>query len=77
MFTTIHDFETAWKSVTETTSKMMQALTDESLNQPITDGHRTLGRIAWHIAMTLPEMAGETGLDVQLQRRGARPAETG
>lgn len=63
MFTTIKTFETEWKSVAETTLKMMRALTDESLNQPVSDGHRTLGRIAWHIAMTLPEMAGQTGLD--------------
>lgn len=63
MYTTIQVFETEWKTVAETTLKMMRALTDESLNQSVADGHRTLGRIAWHIAMTLPEMAGQTGLD--------------
>lgn len=63
MFTTVQDFETSWKAVAETTCKLMRALTDESLSQPVADDHRTLGRIAWHIAMTLPEMAGQTGLD--------------
>lgn len=63
MFTNVQSFETEWKSVAKNTMKLMQALTDESLKQPVSDDHRTLGRIAWHIAMTLPEMAGQTGLD--------------
>jgi uncharacterized damage-inducible protein DinB len=63
MFRTVADIETTWKSVSETTLKMMQALTDESLNQSVSDGHRTLGRIAWHIAMSLPEMAVKMGMD--------------
>ena len=63
MFNSVAEFESSWKSVAATTSKMMQALTDESLNQSVSDGHRTLGRIAWHIAMSLPEMAVKMGMD--------------
>ncbi len=42
----------------------MGALTDQSLNQKVAEGHRTLGRIVWHIATTIPEMANNTGLKV-------------
>ncbi|MDH3889926.1 MAG: DinB family protein [candidate division Zixibacteria bacterium] len=63
MYTTVQSFEAEWKSVSKNTLKLFEALTDESLNQSVSGGHRTLGRIAWHIAMTLPEMAGQTGLD--------------
>ena len=63
MFNNVAEFESSWKPVAATTSKMMQALTDESLNQLVADDHRTLGRIAWHIAMSLPEMAMQMGMD--------------
>jgi uncharacterized damage-inducible protein DinB len=42
----------------------MLALTDESLTQKVAQDHRTLGRIAWHIVQTIPEMAGRTGLKI-------------
>jgi uncharacterized damage-inducible protein DinB len=64
MYRTIQDFQGAWSYEAEVTSKVFQALTDESLSQRIYPGGRTLGRIAWHIAQTLPEMCGRTGLDV-------------
>ncbi len=63
MFYKIDEFTEAWGETSGNTLKMLQVLTDESLNQPVSDGHRTLGRIAWHIAMTIPEMAGQTGWD--------------
>jgi len=63
MFQKIDEFTEAWGKTSGNTLKMLQALTDESLNQPVADGHRTLGRIAWHVAMTIPEMADGMGLD--------------
>jgi uncharacterized damage-inducible protein DinB len=46
------------------TQKVLDALTDASLKQQVADDHRTLGRVAWHIVTTIPEMMGKTGLKV-------------
>ncbi len=61
---TISDFENWWNNESPATRKIFAALTDESLGQKITDQHRTLGRIAWHIVQTLVEMPGRFGLPV-------------
>jgi len=63
MFTKIDEFTEAWGKTSTNTLKMLHALTDESLNQAVADDHRTLGRVAWHITMTIPEMAEQMGLD--------------
>jgi len=64
MYRKIGDFTKAWDSNCAGTGKVLRALTDASLGQAITDGHRTIGRIAWHMVQTLPEMANATGLTV-------------
>lgn len=64
MFTSLHHFEAAWAHESESTQKLLDALTDASLAQPIHPCGRTLGRLAWHIAQTLPEMMGKTGLQL-------------
>lgn len=63
MFVTIASFLNDWKEESERTGQVLDALTDESLSQAVTDKDRTLGRIAWHIATTIPEMMGHTGLE--------------
>ncbi len=65
MFRKIEDFLGAWEYETEATLKVFRQLTDESLLQEVHAEGRTLGRIAWHIVQTLPEMGGRTGLDIQ------------
>ena len=62
MFRTIADFKQQWQSESGFTLSILQALTDSSLNQSISNEHRTIGRIAWHIAGTIPEMMSLTGL---------------
>jgi uncharacterized damage-inducible protein DinB len=62
MFHTIADFEQNWTHEMNGTQKQMDLLTDASLNQAIADDHRTLGRIAWHIVTTIPEMMRQCGL---------------
>lgn len=64
MFLTIEQFKQEWQAESDNTRKIFSALTDESLKQAVTDDHRTLGRMAWHIVQTLPEMAARTGLKV-------------
>jgi uncharacterized damage-inducible protein DinB len=65
MFRSIDDFERAWAKESESSLKVMKALTDASLAQPVAAGSRTLGRIAWHIVQTLAEMSGHAGLKVE------------
>lgn len=61
MFTSMKDFENAWKSESTFTQNILNALTDESLSQSVNDDHRTIGRIAWHICETIPDMMNELG----------------
>ena len=65
MYRKIQDFQGSWAYETEATLKVFGALTDESLQQVVYPGGRTLGRIAWHIVQTLPEMGNRTGLKVK------------
>ena len=46
----------------EATSKIFAALTDASLKQAVADNHRTIGRMAWHLVQTIPEMSSKMGL---------------
>lgn len=62
MFTTVEGFVNDWKDESERTGRLLDALTDESLPRAVTEKDRTLGRIAWHIATTIPEMMAHTGL---------------
>ena len=62
MFHTIEEFAGNWKFESGATQKLMDQLTDQSLSQAVADGHRTLGRIAWHITTAIPEMMQRTGL---------------
>jgi uncharacterized damage-inducible protein DinB len=65
MFTTIAAFLKTWKFESEGTAKLFAALTDKSLDQAVDSEGRTLGRLAWHITTTIPEMMGRTGLHLK------------
>lgn len=62
MFRAIDDFLAVWKDEAKMTSKVFDLLTDDSLKQSIHNDHRTIGRLAWHLTQTVPEMLGKTGL---------------
>jgi uncharacterized damage-inducible protein DinB len=64
MFRAVQDFLGSWAYETEATVKVFEQLTDESLSQMVSEEGRSLGRIAWHIVQTLPEMCNRTGLGV-------------
>ncbi len=64
MYRKIDDFLDGWAYEIEATLKVYRQLTDESLEQRVTAEGRTLGRVAWHIVQTLPEMGGRTGLEI-------------
>jgi len=62
MFASLATFLLSWEKESESTERILECLTDESLNQSVTMNDRTLGRIAWHIVTTIPEMIQKTGL---------------
>lgn len=62
MYRSIDDFERDWVEETGFTLGIFRNLTDESLGQRVSAQGRTLGRLAWHIAETIPEMMGLAGL---------------
>jgi len=64
MFTKVDHFNTSIEFESGATHRVMSALTDASLGQTVVPGHRTLGRIAWHIVTTYPEMLIQAGLNL-------------
>ncbi len=64
MIRSILDFEYLWSRELEATQKILKHLTDRSLSQRVDPNGRTLGRIAWHLVLTIPEMMARTGLAV-------------
>lgn len=82
MFTKLKHFQRAWAYESESTLKVLRALTDESLAQAVAPQERTLGRIAWHLTTSVPEMMERTGVklagpaaDAPLPRSAAAIAE--
>lgn len=64
MFHSLAEFFPVWEYESQVTHTMLSGLTDASLAHLAYPGGRTIGRLAWHIAQTLPEMLGRTGLRV-------------
>ena len=64
MYSTLGAFIDDWKSESQSTLKMLDLLTDASLGREVYPGGRTIGRLSWHLAQTIPEMMSRTGLRV-------------
>jgi len=62
MYHHVQDFVQDWQNESANTLKLLRQLTDTSLQQQVTSNGRSLGRIAWHIVLSLGEMAGRIGL---------------
>jgi uncharacterized damage-inducible protein DinB len=64
MYRTVQDFLDDWTQENESTLKVYKNLTDTSLIQKVSVEGRSLGRLAWHIVLTLGEMGERAGLKV-------------
>jgi uncharacterized damage-inducible protein DinB len=64
MFERLDTFLAVWDAESGATLRVLRDLTDESLDTAVAPGHRTLGRLAWHLVQTIPELLGRTGLPV-------------
>jgi len=64
MFHQLNEFYHDWQYEAEMTQKMLDNITDAALaSESYADG-RTIGRLAWHIVQTVPEMMAKAGLTV-------------
>ena len=71
MYRRIEDFTRAWQQESELTLKVLRALTEPSLGQKMGPEGRTLGFLAWHLVLTLPEMMEHAGVPVTGPARDA------
>ncbi len=73
MYRRVDDFLNTWRSETESTIKIFRQLSDASLGQRVSPEGRTLGFLAWHITVTIPEMLNRAGLAVDGAADGHAP----
>ena len=64
MYVTIADFIKEWNREAMLTQKVLDGLTDDSLNQQVYPEGRTLGRIVWHFTTNIPEYLAHFGLEM-------------
>ena len=62
MYRNLEDFINDWTYEYQSTLKVFNNLTDESLTKKVNENVRTAGRLAWHITTSVGEMAHRTGL---------------
>lgn len=55
MYVTVSEFIKEWNREAMLTQKVLDGLTDDSLKQQVYPEGRTLGRIAWHFTMNIPD----------------------
>ena len=65
MYRKLEDFINDWTQESESTLKVFNNLSDDSLTKKVNENVRTSGRIAWHITTSIGEMAHRTGLSFQ------------
>lgn len=65
MYHSLDEFYKDWAYESSATLKLLNLLSDESLNQRVTPDSRSLGFLANHLAHTIVEMPSLTGLQVK------------
>ncbi|EOR22488.1 hypothetical protein A499_17675 [Niallia nealsonii AAU1] len=65
MYITISDFIKEWNKEAVLTQNVLNGLTDDSLKQQVYQEGRNIGRIAWHLTITVPEYLAEFGLKIE------------
>jgi uncharacterized damage-inducible protein DinB len=65
MYRVIDDFFKDWKYETEATLNIFKNLSQESLTQKVSPDVRSLGRLAWHITISNPQMLTHAGFKIE------------
>lgn len=76
MFRIKQDFINQYRMEANTTIACLKELTDESLDQAVSELDRTLGEIAWHIVQSVGGFADKAGVKVEGATFGAPQPET-
>ncbi|MES2766336.1 MAG: DinB family protein [Bacteroidota bacterium] len=74
MYRKIDDFYQDWHHEGESTAKVLKNLTDGSLRHTVMEGSRSIGFIAWHLAISSGVFAQNTGLKVELLQQDSPPS---
>ena len=64
MYVTISDFIKEWNREAMLTQNVLDGLTDESLKKQVYPEGRTLGRIAWHLTINIPDYLSHFGFKI-------------
>lgn len=64
MYCTIDDFISDWQNEAKGTQKLLERLSDASLEQRVDEVGRTLGGLAWHIVLSPGEFFAHTGVHI-------------
>lgn len=70
MYKTIDEFLSDWAGETQSTIKVLKALSDESLATEVKPNDRTLGSIAWHVATAISGATKQVGLEANSPAEG-------
>jgi uncharacterized damage-inducible protein DinB len=65
MFNNVEEFITEWKMEEANTIKLLNAMTDESLDQSIGEDFSSLGELAWHITTAIKAIISQSGLQFE------------
>ena len=76
MYRKMEDFQNVWNYEASETLKIFNDLTDESLNQKVTETGRSLGFLAWHIVTTIEEFFGHAGVKIDSAKFGSETPKT-
>lgn len=64
MYRKVEDFVEDWTISAEGTLKVFRAMTNDTLNQAIVEGHSTLGWLAWHLVGAAGAFGHFAGLQI-------------
>ena len=73
MYQTVREFVDDWTRESGISLKVERTLTDASLSQKMDAEGRTLGQLAWHMAVMIGMTGAAVGLEVQAPPRAADP----
>lgn len=69
MYRHVDDFLQEWSNASDGTLQLLQALTDDKLQQSIVEGHSTLGWLGWHLVGAAGYFSYLAGLKVPMIRQ--------
>lgn len=76
MFTSLNEFQQEWKHEASLTQKILNTLTDESLDQSVALDHFSLGELGWHLSQSMYGLFTAAGLKFEGPAREAAVPES-